>query len=147
MPTNQRTNKPMQLELFYHEFVQNRNLQLVFRTYGKKKNFESTRLIHAIKKKKQSGYEFKLLFMRLHLLSRIGASKALKVKGNYQGKNKLEHRVSSEKHTDPGMKSRRFPPIFMLRIPSSSPLITCSTQLEFKVSINIHLSKQSRSSF
>jgi len=51
MPTNQRTNKPMQLELFYHEFVQNRNLQLFFRTYGKKKNFESTRLIHAIKKK------------------------------------------------------------------------------------------------
>lgn len=42
-------------------------------------------------------------------------------------KNMLQHQISSEKHTDPGMKSRRFPPAFMLRIPSSSPLITCFT--------------------
>lgn len=40
--------------------------------------------------------------MTPHLLSRIGALKALKVKGNYQNKNKLEHQVSSEKLTDPG---------------------------------------------
>jgi hypothetical protein len=62
------------------------------------------RLIHAIeKKKKQSEYEFKLLFKMMRLLSRIGASKALKVKGNHQSENKLEHQGSSEKHIDPGM--------------------------------------------
>ena len=42
---------------------------------------------------------------------------------------KVINRHKSENLTDPGMQSRRFPPAFMLRMPSSSPLITCSTSL------------------
>lgn len=56
-----------------------------------------------------------------------GSTRGSKGRESILSVNESTINSQDKKLTDPGMYSRRFPPTFMLRRPSSSPFITCYT--------------------